>query len=360
MATTAAPAATAQMAALVLTAPHQFEIRSVPIPRPASDEVLCRVRAIAICGTDAEIVEGTFKGRWPREYPFIPGHEWSGEVVAAGEVAERYGFVPGTRVAGTSHSGCGYCRMCRTGRYNLCFNYGREDLGHRQYGHYTQGAYADYVVHTIKAVFPIPEAMPFDVAALCDTASIALHSVKRPGIEPGDVFVAVGSGGMGLLTAMCARALGAARQIVVGGGQRLGRAKDLGFETVDHHSGNAAEAVREMTGGRGADVAVDSAGTTDSVRQSILMVRKGGRVAFTGIPKEPVSVDLQKVVLEEIDLHGVRANRNTMEEVMPLMADGRIPAGELVTHHFPLARFADALRTFNERIDGALKVIVEP
>jgi threonine dehydrogenase-like Zn-dependent dehydrogenase len=115
-----------------------------------------------------------------------------------------------------------------------------------------------------------------------------------------------------------------------------------------------------MTGGRGADVAVDSAGTTDSVRQSILMVRKGGRVAFTGIPKEPVSVDLQKVVLEEIDLYGVRANRNTMEEVMPLMADGRIPAGKLVTHHFPLARFADALRTFNERIDGALKVIVEP
>src|SRR5436309_5583038 len=236
------------MEALLLTAPHEFEIRDLPRPSPRDNEVLCRVRDIAVCGTDAEIVEGRFKGRWPRAYPFIPGHEWSGEIVGAGEVAKGYGFVPGTRIAGTSHSGCGYCRMCRTGRYNLCFNYGREDLGHRQYGHYTQGAYADYVVHTIKAVFPIPDAMPFDVAALCDTASIALHSVKRPGIEPGDVFVAVGSGGMGLLTAMCARALGAARVIVVGGGKRRDRAQALGFETAGYPDASAVAPVRQVAG----------------------------------------------------------------------------------------------------------------
>src|SRR5213593_292691 len=163
---------TGLMRALVLTAPHEFAVREVPCPRPASNEVLCRVRAIAICGTDAEIIEGTFKGRWPKAYPFIPGHEWAGEVIEAGELARALGFLPGTRVAGTSHSGCGYCRMCRTGRYNLCLNYGREELGHRQYGHYTQGAYAEYVIQTIKSVFPIPAGMAFDVAALCDTASI--------------------------------------------------------------------------------------------------------------------------------------------------------------------------------------------
>ncbi len=348
------------MQALVLTAPHAFSVTDVPKPSFAPNEVLCRVKAIAICGTDTEIIEGTFKGRWPRAYPFIPGHEWSGEVVTAGDVALAHGFAPGTRVAGTSHSGCGYCRMCRAGRYNLCFNYGREDLGHRQYGHYTQGAYAEYVVHTIKSVFPIPDAMPFDVGALCDTASIALHSVKRPGIHPGDTVVSVGSGGMGLLVAMCARVLGAARVIVVGGGKRLDRARELGFETVDRHAGDPVAKVRECTGGRGADVALDSAGTKDSIRQAIGMVRKGGRVAFTGIPKEPTEVDFQKIVLEEIDLYGVRANQNTMEEVIPLIADGRIPAGKLITHHFKLADFKDALRTFNERIDGALKVIVEP
>jgi len=348
------------MQALVLTAPHAFEIGDIPKPEPKENEVLCRVRAIAICGTDTEIIEGSFKGRWPKAYPFTPGHEWAGEVVSAGPVALEYGFAPGTRVAGTSHSGCGYCRMCRTGRYNLCFNYGREDLGHRQYGHYTQGAYAEYVVQTIKSVFKMPDAMPFDVGALCDTASIALHSAKRAGIEPGDIIASVGSGGMGLLVAMCAKALGAARVIVVGGGRRLDRARELGFETVDYHSGDPVASVRELTGGRGVDAAVDSAGTSDSIRQSIGVLRKGGRVAFTGIPKDPVQIDMQKIVLEEIDLHGVRANRNTMEEVIPLIADGRIPAAKLITHHFKLADFGQALKTFNERVDGALKVIVEP
>src|SRR5438270_11029794 len=112
------------MEALVLTAPNEFEIRDLPQPSPRDNEVLCRLRAIAICGTDAEIVEGTFKGRWPRAYPFVPGHEWSGEIVDAGEVARGFGFMEGIRVAGTSHSGCGFCRMSRTGRYKLWLNYG--------------------------------------------------------------------------------------------------------------------------------------------------------------------------------------------------------------------------------------------
>src|SRR3989441_12226663 len=123
------------MQALVLTAPHAFEVKEVPCPSPGSDEVLCRVRAIAICGTDAEIIEGTFKGRWPKAYPFIPGHEWAGEVVEAGGIAREFGFAPGTRVAGTSHSGCGYCRMCRIGRYNPFLNSVREGPCRRPYGH---------------------------------------------------------------------------------------------------------------------------------------------------------------------------------------------------------------------------------
>src|SRR2546428_10349190 len=132
------------------------------------------------------------------------------------------------------------------------------------------------------------------------------------------------------------------------------------MEPGNSRRGARVESVGERTGGLGADVAVDAAGRKDSVRQSSQMVRKGGRVAFTGIPKEPATIDFQKIVLEEIDLYGVRANQNTMEEVIPLIADGRIPAAKLITHHFKLSQFGEALRTFNERVDGALKVIVEP
>ncbi|MDQ3810887.1 MAG: alcohol dehydrogenase catalytic domain-containing protein [Chloroflexota bacterium] len=359
----AGPAETlpATMRAVVLTAPNQHEIRDdVPVPRPAALEVLCRVDAVAICGTDVHIYEGRFPGRWPRGYPFIPGHEWSGTVVELGAATRELGWRVGDRVAGTSHAGCGLCRMCTLGRYNLCDNYGREPL-HHQYGHYSQGADAQYVVHSIKSVFRLPDDLELRLGAMVDTASIALHSVKRPGIVPGDVVVVVGAGPMGLLTADCAIALGAARVIVTGSGERLRTAAQLGFETVDYRAEDAVAAVRGLTDGRGAHVAIDTGGTASSIRQAVDALGKGGRVAFTGVPTEgDAGLPMQKIVLEEIDLFGVRANRNTMEEVLPLIVSGRVRVAPLVTHTFDIADYGLALHPFAERVDGALKVLVRP
>src|SRR5436309_16059832 len=106
------------MQALVLTGVRQFEIRELTTPQPGRNEVLCRVDSVAISGTDLHIVEGRFPGRWPRSYPFTPGHEWSGTVVQLGDGADLFGWQLGDRVAGTSHAGCGFCRMCTIGRYN--------------------------------------------------------------------------------------------------------------------------------------------------------------------------------------------------------------------------------------------------
>lgn len=349
------------MRALVLTEPHHHEVREVATPRPGPMEVLCKVEAVAICGTDVHIYEGKFAGRWPRSYPFIPGHEWSGTVVQIGPgVAELGMFCVGDRVAGTSHAGCGFCRMCTTGRYNLCENYGKEPI-HHQYGHYSQGADAQYVVHSIKSVFKLPHALDLRLGAMVDTASIALHSVKRPGINPGDVVVVVGPGPMGILTADCALALGASRVIITGAGERLKKAAELGFVTINYRDEDPVAAVRRLTDGKGAHVAIDTGGTVASIRQAVDVLRKGGRVAFTGVPTEgDAALPMQKVVLEEIDLFGVRANRNTMEEVIPLIISGRVRVEPLVTHTFPLEQYGEALRTFAERVDGALKVLVRP
>lgn len=349
------------MRAVVLTAPNHHEIRDdVPVPKPGPLEVLCKVDSVAICGTDLHIYEGRFPGRWPKSYPFIPGHEWSGSVVQLGDGAAQLDWQVGTRVAGTSHAGCGYCRMCRTGRYNLCENYGREPL-HHQYGHYSQGADAEYVVHSIKSVFPLPDSLELSLGAMADTASIALHSVKRPGINPGDTVVVVGAGPMGFLTADCALALGAGSVIVTGSGERLARAREMGFLTVDYRAIDPVQEVRKLTAGKGAQVAIDTGGTADSIRQAVDVLAKGGRVAFTGVPTGGDSpLPMQKIVLEEIDLFGVRANRNTMEEVIPLIVSGRVRVKPLVTHTFGLADYGQALHTFAERIDGALKVLVQP
>ena len=347
------------MRALVVHEPHDFSVEDVARPEPGRSEVVCRVRTVAICGTDPHIIAGDYTGFWPKKFPFIPGHEWCGEVVELGPGTADLGWEVGTRVAGTSHAGCGFCRLCVEGRYNLCENFGDERL-HRQYGHYTQGAYADYVVHSVKSVFAVPDDLSDEEAAMLDPLSIALHTVKRGGQSPGDAVAVIGPGVMGLLVAECARALGAGRVLVVGRGARLEKAAALGHETVDFTAEDPVGAIRERTGGRGSDVAIECSGSPEAVGAGVEMVRKGGRVAVIGIPLEPAPVPLRRLVLDEVDLVGVRANAGEMPEAIALAAAGRIRLGELITHRFALEDFADAYRVFTERVDGALKVIVRP
>jgi len=347
------------MRALVVVAPNDFAVRDVERPRPRRYEVLCRVRATAICGTDPHIIRGEYPGFWPKEWPLTPGHEWCGEIVELGDGAAQLGWEVGTRVAGTSHAPCGYCARCIEGRYNICENFGIEDL-HAQYGHNAPGAYAEYVVHSVRSVFAVPDVLSDEEAAMLDPAAIALHTVLRGGQRPGDAVVVVGPGVMGLLVGECARALGAGRVLVVGRGARLRKARELGHEIVDFTRGDPVAAVRAATGGSGADVAIECSGAPEAVGQSVEMVRKGGRVAVVGIPLADAQLPMPRTVLDEVDVVGVRALAGEMPRAIALAASGRIRLSELITHRFALESFADAYATFTERRDGALKVIVQP
>ena len=347
------------MRALVVHEPNRFSVEDVPRPEPGPYEVLCRVRTVALCGTDPHIIAGDFPGFWPKAFPFIPGHEWCGEVVELGEGAADLGFDTGMRVAGTSHAGCGFCRLCVEGRYNVCENYGDERL-HRQYGHYTQGVYADYAVHSVKSVFAVPDAISDEEAAMLDPAAIALHTAKRAGFLPGDTVIVVGPGVLGLLAAECARVIGAGRVLVVGRGPRLAKAAELGHEPVDFTAEDPVEAVRERTGGRGADAVLECSGAAEAVGQSLEMLRRGGRVAVVGIPQDDARIPVKQLVLDELDLVGVRAAAGEMPEAIALAVAGRLRLGELITHRFALEDFDEAYRVFTERVDGALKVIVSP
>jgi L-iditol 2-dehydrogenase len=347
------------MKALVLTAPNEFSIREVETPTPGPKEVLCRVKAITICGTDAHLIAGDYPGFWPPTYPFIPGHEWAGEIAELGPGAASLGFAIGDRVAGTSHDACGFCKKCVEGRYNLCENYGNTEV-HRQYGHNWQGAFAEYVVHGVKSVFRLPDKLTFHEGALLDPAAIALHTAERGNIKSGDTVVVLGPGPVGLLTCDAARTLGAGRVIVIGRGGRLQKAAELGYEIVDYTTSDPVETLKAMTEGIGPDVALDCAGVPDTYRWALAMLHKGGRCASVGIPVEDVTLSLQDLVLYEKELVGVRATAGGMRRVMPLVADGRIRVNALHTHTFPLEEFATALDTFNRRRDGALKVIIEP
>ena len=349
----------ATMQALVVMAPSVLEIHDVPVPVPGRNEVLARVRAVSICGTDAHLIHGDYPGFWPPSFPFTPGHEWAGEIVALGENAAGYGWGVGDRVAGTSHDACGVCQKCVEGRYNLCENYGKAGL-HRQYGHNYRGADATYVVQGVKTIFRLPDTLSFDVGALVDPASIALHVAVRGGVRPGDTVAITGAGTIGLLAADAALAMGAARAVVVGRGYRLARAAAMGFDTVDSTSPDPVEQVRGRNGGLGADVVLECAGVPEMVNAALAMARRGGRVAAVGIPTEGVTINLQRLVLDEIELVGSRASAGEMRRVLPLVEQGRVRVSELITHRFGLAQYQQAIDTFNDRASGAIKIIVNP
>ncbi|MDA8237536.1 MAG: alcohol dehydrogenase catalytic domain-containing protein [Chloroflexi bacterium] len=347
------------MEALVVLEPNRMEIRAVPIPVPGPNEVLARVRAVSICGTDAHLIRGDYPGFWPPAFPFIPGHEWAGEIAALGPGVELYGWKVGDRVAGTSHDACGVCQKCVEGRYNLCENYGRPGL-HKQYGHNVQGADAEYVVQGVKTIFPLPDGLTFEDGALVDPASIALHVANRGGISPGDTVAITGAGAIGLLGGDAARIRGAARVIVVGRGHRLAKAAAMGFETVDAAAGDPVATVRAMTGGFGVDVVLECAGVPVTVQWALGMLRRGGRCAAVGIPTVGVEIAMQRLVLDELELVGSRASAGEMRRVMPLVEQGRMRVRDVTTHRFSLAEYARAIATFNDPASGAIKIIVAP
>jgi L-iditol 2-dehydrogenase len=339
--------------------PNVLGIQTRAVPQPGVNEVLARVRATAICGTDAHLIRGDYPGFWPLAFPFTPGHEWAGEIVALGPGAEAYGWSVGDRVAGTSHNACGACQKCVEGQYNVCENYGKAGL-HEQYGHNVQGVDATYAVHNVKCIFRLPDSVSFEEGALVDPASIALHVARRGNIKPGDTVAVTGAGAIGLLAGDAALICGAARVIIVGRGNRLETAAAMGFETVDTNAGDPVADVRRLTEDLGADVVLECAGVPETLTWAMEMLRKGGRCAMVGIPTEAVALTIQPIVLNELELVGSRASAGEMRRVIPFIANGRMRVKDLITHRFALAEYETALNTFNDRSSGALKIIIEP
>jgi L-iditol 2-dehydrogenase len=349
------------MRALVLPGPGEFEVREVPVPVPGPYEVLCRVRGVAICGSDPEILRGDLAGNWPPAYPFIPGHEWAGEVVAVGD--NVLDFKPGDRVAGEAHKGCGYCRNCMEGRYTICENYAKPETGHRHYGFITYGAYAQYNVYSIKSVSKMPSSVAFREGALVDTAGVVLHGMELTGITPGGSVVVIGPGPIGLIAMRMARILGAAQVIVVGRRSRLKAAGELGADLlVDFEKEDPVEAVRDATHGMGVHEAFECSGAAGTFNQAVRMVKKGGRVGLLGVPPDRVVEQLpfKYIVHNEIAIFGSRANPNVTRKIVHLIASGQLVVKDLITHVFPLDEFDIALDTFVNRREGAIKVVIEP
>lgn len=350
------------MKAMVLTGPGTWEIQNdVSVPEPGPEEVLCKIGGVAICGSDPEIIHGGLPGIWPPAYPFIAGHEWAGRVVAVGSRVTDY--KPGDRVAGEAHKGCGHCRNCLQGRYNLCLNYGKTETGHRHYGFTVNGAYAQYNTYHMKSITRLPDNVSYKEAAMCDTAGVALHGLELAGITPGSTVAVIGPGPIGMMAMKLAKAMGAAKVIVVGRNPRLEAAQRLGADVlVDFSTCDPVEAVRSLTGGLGVEVAVEASGAPGTIVQSLNMCGKGGKVVMLGVAKDGVTEDipLKYTTHNELSLLGSRANPNVSWKVIEMISSGTMDVKDMVTHTFDLDQAGEAFETFEKRVGGAMKVVIYP
>ena len=346
------------MRAAVLRAWNDLAVEEVEVPEPEAGEVLLRVRACGLCGTDLKMVQGAFEKRgWPPSLPFVMGHEWSGEVVSLGDGLDDLGLEPGDKVVAENHVGCGRCPMCRRGRYNLCEMAGTP--GYRLYGHTAPGALAEFAVRPAQMLHKLPESVSPLEGALVNQGSLTVHALRRVEFLPGSSVAIFGPGLLGLLAAAVASASGASQIIMVGRGSRLDLAAQMGCDDiVDYEAEDPVAGVRRHTEGRGVDYVLDCTGNPDVPAQAIGAVRRGGKVALLGLTGGKVSpIDVDRLTLDEVDLMGIRSSPNAYPAMIALMRSGKVDLSPLVTHVYPLDSVGEALAALESRV--AVRPIVE-
>lgn len=343
------------MKALVLTAYKHFEYCDVPEPQPGPEDVLVRVEACGICGSDVHGMDGSTGRRIP---PIIMGHEAAGVIAQIGAAVE--GWQPGDRVTFDSTISCGRCHYCLQGEINLCDR--RRVLGVSCAEFRQDGALAEFVAVPQHILYHLPEGLEFHFAAMVEPVSIAVHAVRRVGVRLGDTAVVVGAGMIGLLVVQALRAAGCSRvwavELDAGRRQlalRLGADEAFSPEEIE-----VLAEIRRRTQGRGADVAVEAVGIPATVSLAIGAVRKGGAVALVGNLSPQAELPLQAVVTRELRLDGCCASSGEYPLCLELLARGAIRVEPLISAVVPLAEAATWFDRLYQRQPGLLKVIVRP
>src|SRR5437867_3745947 len=304
-------------------------VETVPDPAPGDGEVLVRVAAAGICGTDYRI----WSGERPVRYPLTPGHEFTGDVVAVGAGVSRVGL--GERVAVEPNWGCGRCDLCRDGSGNLC-------LVRTAVGIDRAGGFAELVILPEGACWPAPAGVSEDRLLFTEPLAVVTRAVNRAEPRQGEAAAVIGAGTLGLLALQLLRRRGC-RVLVVGRtARRLGLARDLGADAAvavgGDWAGEPVAAARALSGRDGVDLVVETAGTASAVELAlgqVGFVRPGGRVVLTGLPHEPATIQFFWLVRREIDVRGSMIYQEEFGDAVALLARGAIEVAPLLTHRFP-------------------------
>jgi len=343
------------MRALLLSEYKKLSVVDMPVPDIGEGDVLVRVRACGICGSDIHGYDGSTGRRIP---PLVMGHEAAGVVERVG--AGVRGFEPGDRVSFDSTVSCGACAFCRSGRINLCDN--RTVLGVSTGEYRRHGAFAEYVAVPSRIVYKLPDGLPFERAALLEAVSVAVHAVSRRVPAPDDTAVIVGSGMIGVLILQVLRAKGIARVLAVDVDPRK---RALAIRIGAAHALDPAErdvpaTVRELTGGRGAGVSFEVVGHSDTLSTAIRCLRKGGTAVLVGNLSPKVELPLQEVVSREIDVLGSCASSGEIPESIDLLARGAVDVDPIISLKAPLDEGPALFERLYRGDETLMKVIIQP
>ena len=344
------------MKSLLYTEPFRLDYTETPDPEVGPDDVLVRVKAVGICGSDIHGYTGRTGRRLP---PLIMGHEAAGIVETVGANVE--GIAPGSRVCFDSTIYCNRCAACRQGRYNRCAH--RQVLGVSVPGMKRHGAMADLVRLPWWSLIEMPTALSFTEAALLEPVSIGLHAVNRGVVAPGETVLIVGVGTIGLFVLQAARRKGAGKIIVSDlNPHRLRQAQKLGADVlVSPDTVDLASVVEAETQGRGVDVSFEVVGLAATLHQALAAARMGGRAVLVGNRTKTVEIDVPDVIARELTLHGTYASSGEYRDAVDLVASGQIDVRPLVSATLPLSQGQEAFdRLYRGDEAALLKIVLEP
>ncbi len=341
------------MKALLLSQYRKLEVADVPQPEPGPDEVLIRVAACGICGSDVHGYDGSSGRRIP---PIVMGHEAAGTISAVGKNVG--GFSTGDRVTIDSTVYCGACPSCRRGEINLCDR--REVLGVSCGDYSRAGAFAEFVAVPSRIVHRLPAHLPFAQAALLEAVAVALHAVSLVPVNSGDSALVIGAGTIGLLLQQALRLAGCSRVFVTDiDPTRLNLSAELGATAV-FPAANLAKEISSRTSGVGVDTAIEAVGNTATIAAAIDNVRKGGTVVLVGNISPEISLPLQKVVSRQIRLQGSCASAGEYPRAIELLSNGAIQVKPLITATAPLAQGPQWFERLHAREPNLMKVVLTP
>ncbi len=341
------------MKALMLREYMRLEVVDVPAPIPAPDEVLVRVKACGICGSDVHGYDGSSGRRIP---PIVMGHEAAGTVVAMG--SEVSGIREGDRVTLDSTIYCGSCVYCRRGEVNLCNQ--RQVLGVSTPEYRRAGAFAEYVVVPRRIIYDFPGNIPFAEAAMVEPLAVAVHAVSLSEISENNTALVVGAGMIGLLVLQALCAKNCSRIYVTDiDDTRLRLAEQLGATaTINASKVDIVAEVQRLTSGIGVDIALEAVGGSATIKSAINSVRKGGTVTLIGNVSPSVEIPLQTVVSRQIRLQGSAASSGEYPECIDMLARGVVQVKPLITAVSPLEEGPRWFERLHSHEPNLMKVIL--